>query len=431
MNSMYMINDSASAEDLLNFKRYVSPIIEILTNPKTETPFTIGIFGPWGSGKSTLIEYLDLELGRSPYTEFFRIKFNPWLYREEKNLIIPLLHTLQDTLARSTTERIIESAKKIGTVLTRIGAGLFLKTITANQITLEELEKQEKAYLDKYQQAQSEIRTLRTQLQTVIDDLTNKGESDDYKAASRVVFFIDDLDRCEPDQIIALLEAIKLFLDLKYCFFVLALDEEVIHHAIQIKYNKFEFLNTRQSKIGQQYLEKMIQLPLYLYPLSERDLEDYLNGLSLPEKAKAQVKLLSEILQPNPRKIKRIINLFILNVAILQNNPVLHKTVTDMAALARLIVIQVQDYDLYKKILAYKEVPEYLSKVYRQEISLDDEPDWTKLGDRLKCVRDICREYYQPGSWIERIFKPENALPEAAEIGQYFNMLGRGEGGQA
>jgi predicted KAP-like P-loop ATPase len=426
-----MINDSASAEDLLNFKRYVSPIIEILTNPKTETPFTIGIFGPWGSGKSTLIEYLDLELGRSPYTEFFRIKFNPWLYREEKNLIIPLLHTLQDTLARSTTERIIESAKKIGTVLTRIGAGLFLKTITANQITLEELEKQEKAYLDKYQQAQSEIRTLRTQLQTVIDDLTNKGESDDYKAASRVVFFIDDLDRCEPDQIIALLEAIKLFLDLKYCFFVLALDEEVIHHAIQIKYNKFEFLNTRQSKIGQQYLEKMIQLPLYLYPLSERDLEDYLNGLSLPEKAKAQVKLLSEILQPNPRKIKRIINLFILNVAILQNNPVLHKTVTDMAALARLIVIQVQDYDLYKKILAYKEVPEYLSKVYRQEISLDDEPDWTKLGDRLKCVRDICREYYQPGSWIERIFKPENALPEAAEIGQYFNMLGRGEGGQA
>ncbi|HEV2800389.1 MAG TPA: P-loop NTPase fold protein [Pyrinomonadaceae bacterium] len=429
MNDIYMINDSTSSEDLLNFKRYLSPLMGILTNPKTETPFTIGVFGPWGSGKSTLIDFIDTQLRESPEVEFFRIKFNPWLYRDEKNLIVPLLHTLQDTLDESLDHRIVESAKKIGTVLTRIGAALFLKTVTANQITLDDVEKQEKVYLDQYRRAQSEIRGLRTQLQKVVDEVTNKGRSTGDRVAGRMVFFIDDLDRCEPDQIVALLESIKLFLDLKYCFFILALDEEVIHRAIQIKYADFDFIDTRKSQIGQQYLEKMIQLPLYLYPLTERDLEDYLGGLELPLQVKNQIKLFSEIMLPNPRKIKRIVNLFLLNYAVLQNNDVLSRQINNIAALARLIVLQVQDYDLYKDILANKEVPEYLSKVYRGEISINDETAWAGLKERREVVRNICKEYNRPGTWIERVFKPDNAFPKSNEIGQYFNMLGRGERG--
>ena len=428
MNDVYMINDATSSRDLLNFKRYVSPLINILANPKTETPFTIGIFGPWGSGKSTLMNYLDDQLSKNADVEFFRITFNPWLYRDEKNLIVPLLHTLQDALAASLDKRIIESAKRIGTVLARVGAGLLLKTLSGNQITLDDLEKQERVYLDQYRRAQSEIRSVRSQLQKVIDEITIKGESTGDRVAGRVVFFIDDLDRCEPDQIVALLESVKLFLDLKYCFFILALDEEVIHKAIQIKYADFDFIDTRKSQIGQQYLEKMIQLPLYLYPLSERDLEDYLKGLELPSQVNDQTKLLCEILLPNPRKIKRIVNLFLLNNAILQDNKELGAKINNLGALARLIVIQVQDFDLYRSILTNKEIPEFLSKIYRHEIDIDDESAWAGLKERRDVVRRICTEYHHPGSWIERTFKPHNAFPAASELGYYFNMLGRGEG---
>ncbi|HVI70337.1 MAG TPA: P-loop NTPase fold protein, partial [Pyrinomonadaceae bacterium] len=117
MDNIYLISDTTSANDLLNFKRYVSPLIQILENFETQTPFTIGIFGPWGTGKSTLIEYIDRRLAESVDVQFHRIRFNPWIYRSEKNLIVPLLHSIQDDLEKSPDKRIVEAAKKIGTVL--------------------------------------------------------------------------------------------------------------------------------------------------------------------------------------------------------------------------------------------------------------------------------------------------------------------------
>lgn len=422
MNDIYMMSDTPSTKDLLHFERYVDALVQIITNPQSQTPFTIGIFGPWGSGKSTLIQYLDEKLEEKRNNlEFFRIQFNPWVYREDKNLIVPLLHTIQDSLDQDPRNHIVESAKKIGTVLTRLGAALLLKTVTANQVTLKDLEEQEKVYMEQHQRAKSVMRTLRKELQGIINEITGNGND------GRVVFFIDDLDRCEADQIVALLESIKLFLDLKHCFFVLALDEEVVHRGIQIKYADFEFLDDRQDQIGREYLEKMIQLPLYLYPLSENEVEDYLKRLSLPQPVMEHAKLFAEIMRPNPRKIKRILNLFLLNLAVVEKDKSLRERIKN-DALARLIVIQVQDYDLYLNILRNKDFPEYLSKVYRSEIMLTTDSDWANLRERRGIIHDLCKDYYRPASWIERIFKPKDALPQADEMMLYFNMLGRAEG---
>lgn len=314
MADIHMINDNPSTEDLLNFDRYVVPILQIITNPKSQTPFTISIFGSWGSGKSTLINYIyDKLKEKRNNLEFFRIKFNPWIYSKEENLLVPLLHTIQDSLDEDPKNRFTESVKKIGSVLTRLGATLLLKTVSANQITLEDIEKQEQMYMNQHQRAKSIIRNLRKELQNIIDEITDSGK------AGRVVLFIDDLDRCEPDQIIQLLESIKLFLDLTNCFFILALDEDIVHRGVQLKYADFKFEEDRKNRIGREYLDKMIQLPLYLYPLSENQVEDYIKKLSIPQPVMEHAKLFSEIMMPNPRKIRRILNLFLLNLLILQN----------------------------------------------------------------------------------------------------------------
>src|SRR5690349_19168436 len=84
--------------DLLNFRRYVDPLISILTSENPQTPFTIGIFGPWGGGKSSLLMMLKERLETDYPEEFVCVDFNPWIYRNEPNLLVPLLHTLNDTL---------------------------------------------------------------------------------------------------------------------------------------------------------------------------------------------------------------------------------------------------------------------------------------------------------------------------------------------
>src|SRR5688500_18768643 len=100
MTTFRVISDAPASldYDLLNFKRYINPIVSILTNPDAETPFTIGIFGNWGSGKSTVLRMVDEKLKKESDAEFVRVHFNPWVYRSEPNILVPLLHTLNDAL---------------------------------------------------------------------------------------------------------------------------------------------------------------------------------------------------------------------------------------------------------------------------------------------------------------------------------------------
>jgi hypothetical protein len=129
---------------------------------------------------------------------------------------------------------------------------------------------------------------------------------------------------------------------------------------------------------------------------------------------------------PNPRKIKRIVNLFLLNLAILQNDESLSEIIKK-DVLARFIVIQVQDYDLYLAILRNHVLPKLLSMVYRKEISLNDDPAWDYLREQKNKIHDLCMLYYHPASWLEHIFKPGDVFPHEKELEPYFNMLGRGE----
>ena len=64
MPDIAMLSDAPAnwRGDLLQFRRYVDPLVSIITNPDTETPFTIGVYGAWGSGKSTVLHMVDRRL---------------------------------------------------------------------------------------------------------------------------------------------------------------------------------------------------------------------------------------------------------------------------------------------------------------------------------------------------------------------------------
>lgn len=81
-----------------------------------------------------------------------------------------------------------------------------------------------------------------------------------------LIFLVDDLDRCLPDKAVEVLEAIKLFLEVEGCAFVLALDEEVIERGIAHRYRDYA-LQGRAGLTpitGAEYLEKLVHLPVRL-----------------------------------------------------------------------------------------------------------------------------------------------------------------------
>ena len=50
---------------------------------------------------------------------------------------------------------------------------------------------------------------------------------------ARLIVFVDDLDRCLPEKAVEVLEAIKLFLEVKGVVFVLGMDQEIVRRGIE------------------------------------------------------------------------------------------------------------------------------------------------------------------------------------------------------
>ncbi len=129
-----------------------------------------------------------------------------------------------------------------------------------------------------------------------------------------LIFLVDDLDRCLPDKAVEVLEAIKLFMEVPGCVFVLALDEEVVERGIAHRYRDYAL----QGKAGltpitgAEYLEKLVHLPVRLPRPSPEQAQWHLLGLNkgLFRAANGQpnelAQLVAALTPAVPRKYQRM-----------------------------------------------------------------------------------------------------------------------------
>lgn len=168
----------------------------------------------------------------------------------------------------------------------------------------------------------------------------------------RLVVFIDDLDRCLPEKVIQVLEAIKLFLEVKNTVFVVGVASEVVHRGIERWYGfKPGDLVDDGGKAfsGTDYLEKIIQLPFRLPTIDAERFQQFLeeHGRLLPEGC---CELLALGMPPNPRKAKRTLNVFGL---LLRLGEVRLEADLDPRLLAKVCVIQTRWPHLYKELVEF------------------------------------------------------------------------------
>ena len=132
---------------------------------------------------------------------------------------------------------------------------------------------------------------------------------ENYYRNKRIVIFIDDLDRCLPEKAIEILESIKLFLDVGNCIIVLGIDERVISKSMEVKYKDFLIGKNKEIPIsGKNYLEKFIQLGFKLPMISDKNIEEYIYNLKVPDFYKPFLEMIIIGVENNPRKIKRFFN---------------------------------------------------------------------------------------------------------------------------
>ena len=302
-----MWSDNETTEDLLGFKVHADLITEVVKDDSL-LPITIGVFGDWGSGKSSILKITKEQLDKLDDGTFV-LYFNGWLFEgyddakaallesiirafEENELFLPNVKVKAKKLLKSVNwMRVLglgfkNVAVPMATAYATGGISLIpylaqqLGSIDAD-VVLEELkgDKPEEFLKSIIKEEVPEeksmlVREFRDGFLELIEESKIK----------KLVVVIDDLDRCTPERIIENLEAIKLFLNVEKTAFIIGADPRIVRHAIEFRYktDRIELSddpNSRNKRIVNDYLEKLIQVPYNLPRLSDNEVETYMTLL--------------------------------------------------------------------------------------------------------------------------------------------------------
>lgn len=303
--------DNETSEDLLGFKVHADLLINVI-NDESVLPITIGVFGDWGSGKSSILQIVKEEFDKEDDKDSLCIYFNGWTFEGYDDAKAALLNSILKELennkkiSEEIKDTIKEKAKKLwksidwmrgaGMVMKNVAlpafsayftGGLSLVPFAIQKLTewgdnpekiIEKLQSEEgkEIYKAFVKEGKVEDKNATNAVAEFRKDFSELLEATNFK---RLVVIIDDLDRCSPERIIENLEAIKLFLNVPKTAFIIGADPRIVKYAIEYKYKNNKEIEEDNNRIVIDYLEKLIQLPYSLPRLSESEVETYISML--------------------------------------------------------------------------------------------------------------------------------------------------------
>jgi hypothetical protein len=241
-------------DDKLRRQNDVDRLLARLSDP--ECAQVVGLYGTWGTGKTSFLQmaadrYPEWHAEKEPGQKLSLQFVDAWLYEQTGNLATPVMARLWKMVqSREEFKAAIRKAALL-TILTLTNAALHATT----GLKLEDIGKQLKE-LEEREEARLNVVDLIDQARA---DFKQAVEAAcEAQACDQIVFMIDNLDRCFPDNVVALLESIKnIFSASRQCMWVLAVDPDVVASYIDQKYQG-------TSMDGYSYLDKIVPEQFHL-----------------------------------------------------------------------------------------------------------------------------------------------------------------------
>ncbi|MBI5788676.1 MAG: hypothetical protein HZA78_07475 [Candidatus Schekmanbacteria bacterium] len=246
-------------KDLLQHEFFIECILKAVNLAKT--PFNIAIYGSAGMGRTSLMKRMAKKLTNEG--SFYPLWFNAREHKSEPNLVWPLLKLLKGKimakggLAENEFRSLGKAFLDLGTrPVTEVANDMMLAA------KFQALEKQlttdaagSELFSDKGQEAKYGYEKL---VKTMLKERNKE----------KLIFFIDDLDKCAPDKIAEFLELVELFLAADKCYFIFALDSQIIVDALNSKYPE-----SKQGVNREKYLEKFFGFNFHI-PVMDKTIRD-------------------------------------------------------------------------------------------------------------------------------------------------------------
>lgn len=306
--------DNIAKRDYLGFEVHTRLIKGLIDEPEM-LPITIGVFGDWGSGKSSIMEALKKAYDDEKDKTTLCLQFNGWVFEGYDDakvaLIGAILKAFEDnkSLPQKAKEKVAKLLKSInwmraiGFGVKNIAAPLVTASLTGGVSLVPQIFEWIKDLSNEPQKISDTIKGL--DYEEFKKKFLKEGEDADVKAkyqavrefrddfkelleesnVKKLIVLIDDLDRCLPDRIIDNLEAIKLFLNVENTAFIIGADPRIVRDAIRHRYKGLieRDIEEENKRVIVDYLEKLIQVPYTLPKLSDTEVETYITLLFCEE----------------------------------------------------------------------------------------------------------------------------------------------------
>jgi hypothetical protein len=244
-----------SEEDRFGRWPFAERIAHVLSTRGEKSSLAIGIYGPWGDGKTSVLNMIAGVLERSP--DVLCTRFNPWHFEDEPRLV----RAFFDTLAGAFQQLPQRAGEDVATLLTGYGRRLAAPMVVGD------------AGGGPVAAPQSADTMLST---AALDGLKERINSRLATLGRRIIVLVDDVDRLGRGGIHVLLKLVNLPASFDTVAYVLAIDADVAARALGERYAE------GGVEAGRQFLEKIIQVPLHLPDATVADLQAAcLSGISV------------------------------------------------------------------------------------------------------------------------------------------------------
>lgn len=267
----------------------------------------VALYGEWGSGKTSVMKYINNNI-----TNYNVVFFEAWKYEKDSNLSLSLFEMILDKIEAELDPlgQVIENVKLIGKTLLSFSKNLLFNykiSLLGMTVNFDQTAKDTIKEMDELIERTSFYTNLK-KFNTSYNELLDAYYT---KTGKKLLVFIDDLDRCSPENVLDLISSIKhFFIDSDKVVYFCGVDKQAVSKAINIRYQ-----NIIKSE---EYLEKVFDVTFNMPEIQNIDklLEDFISRVHLfnpvtDDNFKFLKLFFLNIKFTNPRKLKKLFNKYI------------------------------------------------------------------------------------------------------------------------
>ena len=214
-------------EDKLGFNETSKSIANFINNFPNNQPYSIAVYGDWGSGKSTMLNFVEQELDDKNII----IRFNPWEILNDENLIPTIFEELAYAIEiekyKKLKKKLVEYARKVCSTTAKIASRNILIAKGIDEDTSDTIADFNSGIVESIFNSNSPTPLSKRKKELEVELLKWS-----KKEKKKIVIFIDEIDRLFPSEIVEIFKLIKATISFPGVIFLVAMDKNAVKDSL-------------------------------------------------------------------------------------------------------------------------------------------------------------------------------------------------------